>query len=101
VIPAPLHELTLLALKELPARDVATAERFAEARYRETSRATVPWLDLPAVVRIEATFRGVVRVARCVVHRLGAIGRLASCKSSARRGDDGLATASPPPSHPV
>jgi hypothetical protein len=56
VIPAALHDLTLLALRELPARDVAAAERFAEARYRESSRATLPWLDLPAVVRVEATF---------------------------------------------
>ena len=42
--------------KGLPARDVATAERFVEAQHHEMSRATVPWLDLPAVVRAEATF---------------------------------------------
>ena len=56
MVPAPLQELTLLALRELPARDVATAERFAEAQYHETGRATVHWLDLSAVVRAEATF---------------------------------------------
>lgn len=55
VFPAPMQELTLLGLRELPARDVATAECFAEAQYHETSRA-VHWLDLPAVVRAEATF---------------------------------------------
>jgi hypothetical protein len=66
--PAPLHDLTLLALNELPARDVAAAERLAEARYRETRRATAPWLDLPAVIRAEATFEAYhwLRAARSI-----------------------------------
>jgi hypothetical protein len=41
----PLHAITEVVLNALPARDLATARRLAEARHRQTSQPSMERLD--------------------------------------------------------
>lgn len=50
----PLHAITAAVLNALPAHDLLTATRLAEARHRQTSQ-PCPWIDLAPAARAEAT----------------------------------------------